>query len=275
MTILKELFGTDKPLIGVIHLLPLPGSPRWDGQIEAICQRAEQEAIALTTGGADGIIIENFFDAPFKKNQLDAVTISAFTLAVKSIRALTNKPIGINCLRNDGLAALAIAVATRAQFIRVNVFTGAMVTDQGIIEGNAHELLMSRQHLHAQKIKIFADILVKHATPLGFDNNIAYIAQETKNRALADALIVSGPTTGSPPTMTDLQSVKTVLPDCPLLIGSGIDKNNVSSLLKAADGGIVGSSLKRQGNLENPIDVERVRELKSSFVNSLALVKNS
>ena len=163
---LKSIFGTDKPLIGVIHLLPLPGSPRWDGRIDSICERAEQEAIALTTGGADGIIIENFFDAPYKKEHLDAVTISAFTLAVKRVMSLTNKPIGINCLRNDGISALAIAVATQAQFIRVNVFTGTMVTDQGLIEGNAHDLLLQRQYLVADKsIKIFADILVKHASP--------------------------------------------------------------------------------------------------------------
>src|SRR5271154_5146961 len=107
---LKTLFGTDKPLIGVIHLLPLPGSVRWDGQFSPIYERAEQEAIALATGGIDGIIVENFFDAPFTKGRLDAVTISTFTLAVNRIMALTNKPIGINCLRNDGLSSLAIAL---------------------------------------------------------------------------------------------------------------------------------------------------------------------
>jgi membrane complex biogenesis BtpA family protein len=271
----KALFGTDKPIIGVIHLLPLPGSPRWDGQIESICERAEQEAIALTTGGVDGIIIENFFDAPFKKDRLDAITISAFTLAVKRVMSLTNKPIGINCLRNDGLSALAIAVATQAQFIRVNILTGAMVTDQGLIEGIAHELLLYRHHLGASKsVKIFADILVKHAAPLGLTNNITHIAQDTKNRALADALIISGQSTGEPPDIDDLESVRKALPDCPLLAGSGVNKNNVVQILNIVDGIIVASSLKQQGYLENPIDVERVRELKSTFVNSINLVKN-
>src|SRR5271168_4813037 len=148
---LEELFGTTHPIIGVVHLLPLPGSPRWDGQIEPICQRAEQEAVALTTGGADGIIVENFFDAPFKKDRLDPATVAAFALAVKRVMALCDVPIGINCLRNDGLSAVAIAVATGAQFIRINVFTGAMVTDQGIIEGQAHDLLMYRRLLQAHK----------------------------------------------------------------------------------------------------------------------------
>ena len=267
---LKALFGTDKPLIGVIHLLPLPGSARWDGRLEPIYERAEQEAIALTTGGADGIIIENFFDAPFTKGRLDAVTVSAFTIAVTRIMALTNKPIGINCLRNDGLSGLAIAAATQAHFIRVNVLTGAMVTDQGLIEGIAHELLLYRQHLGASKsIKIFADILVKHANPLGSNPNICQIAQDTKTRALADALIISGPSTGTPPLIEDLKSVRTTLPDCPLLAGSGVDKNNIGKILSMADGAIVGSSLKRQGIIENPIDMERVRELKTSSLTAL------
>jgi membrane complex biogenesis BtpA family protein len=272
---LKKLFGTDKPLIGVIHLLPLPGSVRWDGQLAPILERAEQEAVSLTTGGADGIMVENFFDAPFTKGRLDAVTISIFTLAITRIMALTNKPIGINCLRNDGLSSLGIAVATQAQFIRVNVLTGAMVTDQGVIEGIAHELLQYRQHLGASKsIKIFADILVKHATPLGFNNDIQQIAQDTSTRALADALIISGQSTGDPPQIKDLESVRSILPDCPILVGSGLNKNNANQILNFANGAIVGSSLKRQGIIDNPIDTEKVRELKSIFSKSHDLIKN-
>jgi len=272
---LKALFGTDKPIIGVIHLLPLPGSPRFDGQIESICERAEQEAIALTTGGVDGIIVENFFDSPYKKTCLDPVTISAFTIAVKRIMALTSKPIGINCLRNDGISALAIAVATQAQFIRVNVLSHVMITDQGIIEGIAHELLLYRQHLGASRsVKIFADVLVKHAVPLGFNSDITNLAADTKNRALADALIISGQNTGTPPTLEDLKLVRNALPDCPLLAGSGVNKNNIAQILNIADGIIVASSLKQQGCLENPVDVERVREIKNTLVNSVHLIKN-
>ncbi len=272
---LKNLFGTDKPLIGVIHLLPLPGSVRWDGQLSPIYERAEQEAIALSTGGIDGIIIENLFDAPFTKGRLDPATISSFTLAVSRVMALTNKPIGINCLRNDGLSSLAIALATQAHFIRVNVLTGAMVTDQGLIEGIAHELLLYRQHLGANKsIKIFADILVKHASPLAFSNDIGRIAHDTKTRALADALIISGHSTGDPPLLEDLNSVRTLLPECPIFAGSGVDKNNIVQILNVADGAIVGSSLKRQGVIDNPVDAERVRELKSAFTNTIDLIKN-
>lgn len=259
---LEETFGTRKPILGVVHLLPLPGSPRWDGQLEPIYLRAEQEAVALASGGVDGIIIENFFDAPFAKGRIDTVAACIFSLTIKRVMSLCELPIGINCLRNDGLSALAIAAATGAQFIRVNVFTGAMVTDQGIIEGQAQELLLYRRSLLAQKkIKIFADILVKHATPLGAENDIALTAKDTFLRGMADALIVSGFATGSPPDLDDLKSVRQAVPECPLFAGSGCSKDNIQQILGVADGVIVASSLKREGLLENPIDVDRVRAL--------------
>ncbi len=259
---LEKLFGTAKPIIGVVHLLPLPGSPRWDGQIEPILQRAEQEAVALTTGGVDGIIVENFFDAPFRKSKLDPATVATFTLAVKRIMALSELPIGINCLRNDGISALAIAIATGAQFIRVNVFTGAMVTDQGIIEGEAHELMMYRRSLLAQKkVLIFADILVKHATTMGMDADIELAAKDAVHRGLADALIVSGRQTGESASLDDLRHVRLSLPYTPLLVGSGCAKDNIKELFGIADGAIIASSLKREGIIHNPIDVDRVKTL--------------
>jgi membrane complex biogenesis BtpA family protein len=258
----EELFGTTKPILGVVHLLPLPGSPRWDGQVEPICLRAEQEAVALASGGVDGIIVENFFDAPFSKTRIDTATACAFVLAVKRVMSLCELPIGINCLRNDGLSALAIAATTGAQFIRVNVFTGAMVTDQGIIEGQARELLLLRRSLAAQKkVKIFADIMVKHATPVGVGSDIRQIAKDAFERGGADALIVSGVATGSAPDRDDLREAKQAVPACPILAGSGCTKENIDGILGIVDGAIVASSLKREGLLENPIDVERVRSL--------------
>jgi uncharacterized protein len=259
---LEEIFGTRKPIVGVVHLLPLPGSPRWDGQIEPICLRAEQEAVALASGGVDGIIVENFFDAPFAKGRVDTVTACAFSLAVKRLMSLCELPIGINCLRNDGLTALAIAASTGAQFVRVNVFTGAMVTDQGIIEGQAQELLLYRRSLLAQKkIKILADIMVKHATPVGPGTDISLAAKDAFQRGLADGLIVSGVATGSSPDHKDLEAVKQAVPDCPVFAGSGCSKDNIDGILGIIDGVIVASSLKRGGVLENPIDVDKVRAL--------------
>jgi uncharacterized protein len=259
---LLELFGTAKPLIGVIHLLPLPGSPRWDGHLESVCLRAEQEAAALTTGGVNGIIVENFFDAPFAKNKVDTATACALAIVIKRVMAICELPIGVNVLRNDGMTALAVAATTGAQFIRVNVFTGAMLTDQGIIEGEAHALQLYRKQLGAHKtVKIFADVLVKHASSLSPNPDIKLIAKDTVQRGLADAIIVSGTATGDAPTLKDLQEAREAVPTTPILIGSGVAKSNIKSLLQFADGAIVASSLKRQGLIENPVDVERVRAL--------------
>lgn len=260
----EEIFGTSKPVIGVIHLLPLPGSPNWDGQMEPMLLRAEQEASSLASGGAHGIIIENFFDSPFTKNHVDTATACAMTLAAKRVMTVCQLPIGINVLRNDGMTALAVATAVGAKFIRVNVFTGAMLTDQGMIEGQAHELLNYRRHLSSKSIKIFADVMVKHASPVTPLADIGQMAKEAAYRGHADALIVSGIATGSAPALTSITSVREAVSDRPLLIGSGADRQNAASLLASADGVIVASSLKRQGKIENPIDVERVR----SFVNA-------
>lgn len=259
---LHELFGTERPVIGVIHLLPLPGSPRYAGDLESALARAEQEATALASGGAHGIIIENFFDAPFTKKRVDTATACAMALAVKRINGICDLPIGVNVLRNDGLTALAVAATAGAQFIRVNVLSGAMVTDQGLIEGEAHELHMYRRMLSAQtSVRILADVMVKHASPLGQDSDIALAAKDTVKRGLADGVIVSGTATGSPPNWDDLEKVREALPDTPILIGSGSNAENCSALLAIANGVIVASSLKRQGLVENPIDIERVRTL--------------
>lgn len=262
---LKDLFGTDRPVIGVIHLLPLPGSHRYAGNMEPIFERAEQEAAALASGGAHGIIIENFFDAPFAKNKVDTAAACAMSLVAKRVATIANLPLGINVLRNDAMTALAVAATTGAQFIRVNVYTGAMLTDQGIIEGEAHQLLNYRRFLGGdQQIRIFADVMVKHASPLTPFADIRQAAKDAVHRGMADALIVSGIATGDEPDQSDIQAVKESVSSTPVLVGSGATKENVSSLLSTADGVIVASSLKRQGLLENPVDVERVR----SFVNA-------
>ena len=231
--------------------------------------RAEQEAAALSSGGVDGIIVENFFDAPFRKSRVDPATACALSLVVQKIKAVSDLPIGVNVLRNDAKTALAVATTAGAAFIRVNIYTGAMLTDQGIIEGEAAEILQYRRLLAAEHIKIFADVMVKHASPLTPFADIKQMAKDTAGRGGADALIVSGIATGSSPDLDDLRAVKEATPDCPLFIGSGASADNAASLMSVADGMIVASSLKRQGKLENPIDVERVRILTGAVRSAL------
>ena len=255
---LYQLFKTRTPIIGVVHLLPLPTSPRWGGSLKTVIDRAEQEATALASGGVNGIIVENFFDAPFTKNQVDPAVVSAMTVVVQRIQNMVTLPIGINILRNDAKSAMAIASCVRAQFIRVNVLTGVMATDQGLIEGEAHQLLRYRRELGSD-VKIFADVLVKHARPLS-SPNLTVAVQDTIERGLADAVILSGWATGSPPNQEDLELAAQAAAGTPVFIGSGASWENVATLLQAADGVIVSSSLKRHGRREQTIDPIRVSQ---------------
>lgn len=255
---LNQLFKTPNPIIGVVHLLPLPTSPRWGGSLKAVIDRAEQEATALASGGVDGIIVENFFDAPFTKSQVDPSVVSAMTLVIHRLMNLVTLPIGINVLRNDGQSALAIATVVKAQFIRVNVLTGVMATDQGLIEGQAHQLLRYRREL-GSNVLILADVLVKHARPLG-SPNLTTAVQDTIERGLADGVILSGWATGSPPNLEDLELATAAANGTPVFIGSGASWENISTLMQAADGVIVSSSLKRHGRREQPIDPIRVSQ---------------
>jgi hypothetical protein len=255
---LHQIFKTPNPIIGVVHLLPLPTSPRWGGSLKAVINRAEQEVTALASGGVDGVIVENFFDAPFTKNQVDPAVVSAMTLIVQRLMNLVTLPVGINVLRNDAQSALAIATCVHAQFIRVNVLTGIMATDQGLIEGQAHQLLRYRRELGSD-VKIFADVLVKHARPLG-SPNLTTAVQETIERGLADGVILSGWATGSPPSLEDLELASAAADGTPVFIGSGASWENIPTLMQAADGVIVSSSLKRRGKIEQPIDPIRVSQ---------------
>lgn len=265
---LNQIFKTSHPIIGVVHLLPLPTSPRWGGSLKAVIDRAEQEAAALAAGGVDGLIIENFFDAPFAKDQVDPAVVSAMTLTIERVMNLVTLPVGINILRNDAQSALAIASTTGAQFIRVNVLTGVMATDQGFIEGQAHQLLRYRRELDTE-VKIIADVLVKHARPLG-SPNLTTAVRETIERGLADGVILSGWATGSPPSLEDLELALAAANGVPVLIGSGADWENIPALIQAANGVIVSSSLKRHGQIDQPIDPIRVSRFVESMRRSLA-----
>ena len=255
---LKHILKTDNPVIGVVHLFPLPTSARWKGKLKEVIARAEQEATALAAGGVDGIIIENFFDAPFSKDSVDPAVVSAMTLIVDRLKNMVMLPIGINVLRNDARSAMAIATCTDVQFIRVNVLTGVMATDQGLIEGKAHQLLKYRRELGSQ-VAILADVLVKHARPLGTPN-LTTAVKDTIERGLADGVILSGWATGSPPTQEDLELASAAAGDTPVFIGSGANWENIPQLMQAADGVIVSSSLKRGGKISETIDPIRVSQ---------------
>jgi membrane complex biogenesis BtpA family protein len=255
---LSDLFE-HKPLIGMVHLGALPGSARDEGDFSRTLRRATEDARALECGGLDAVMVENFFDAPFYRSAVPAYTVAAMTRAAMAVRESVSIPVGVNVLRNDAAAAIAIAHLCGAQFIRCNVYVGAAVTDQGIIEGAAREAVACRRLLGA-KVWIFADVAVKHAAVLG-DYQVEQQAQDAVERGLADALIVTGAATGAQTPLERLLAVKSAVPTTPVLAGSGLTERNAAQILSVADGAIVGSSLKREGAIAAPVDVERVRAL--------------
>jgi len=248
-----------KVLIGVVHLPPLPGSPRWRGNLAAVIKHAVTDAKAYERGGAHAVFIENFGDVPFTKGSVGPETIAAMAALGCAVREAINLPIGFNVLRNDARAALALCAACGGSFVRVNVHSGAMLTDQGLIEGNAYDTLRYRASV-CPKVEIFADIHVKHAVPLG-DWTLEDSAHDTLDRGLADALIVSGTGTGRAADPADVKSVRATCPEARLLLGSGVTAENAKEFLPFADGFIVASSLKVGGKLANPVDPKRVAAL--------------
>ncbi len=257
---MNPLFSANrKVLIGVVHLRPLPGSPRWGGDLKAVIDFAVADARAYERGGAHAIFIENFGDVPFTKVSVGPETIAAMSAAGCAVRAAVKLPLGFNVLRNDARAALALCAACDGDFIRVNVHTGAMLTDQGLIEGDAFNTVRYRDRIRPGA-QIFADVHVKHAVPLG-DWTLEDSAHDTVERGLADALIVSGVGTGQAADLAEVERVRRACPKTKLLLGSGVNVKNVKDYLRFADGVIVGSSLKLAGKLANPVDPKRVAAL--------------
>jgi membrane complex biogenesis BtpA family protein len=252
-----------KVLIGVVHLRPLPGSPRWHGDMESVVEFAVSDARAYEHGGAHALFIENFGDVPFTRGSVAPETIAAMAAAGRAIRQAVKLPLGFNVLRNDARAALALCAVCGGAFIRVNVHTGAMLTDQGLIEGNAYDTLRYRRSI-CPSAQIFADVHVKHAVPLG-NWTIEDAARDTVERGLADALIVSGAGTGLATDLADVERVRRTCPATKVLLGSGVAVENIRDYLPAADGFIVASSLKLNRRLSNPVDPKRVAALVRAF----------
>lgn len=246
-------------MFGMVHLLPLPGAPLFGGSIGEVIDRACTDASAITEGGAAGIVIENFGDKPFGKT-IGAETIAAMSRVIGEIGRVVTIPFGVNALRSDGLSALAIAVATGAAFIRINVHTGAMLTDQGLIEGDAGAVLRRRRELGADGVAIFADHLVKHAVPVG-EVDAAQSAKDLRYRGLADAVIGSGAETGGEADPTRFSLLRSAISDAPLVAGSGITASNARRYRGLIDGAIVGTSLKRNGDVAAAVEPARVRQV--------------
>lgn len=255
-------------LLGVVHLPAMPGDPRGgtgQGGFAFVAESAMRDAEALAEGGADGIVLENFGSTPYVKGIAGQRTpphqVAAMALLGVACRErFGGLAVGVNCLRSDAISALGIAAAAGLDFVRVNVHVGAYVTDQGVIEGEAHRTLRYRRELGVEDVKLVADVLVKHATPLA-PLDPADTTRDALERGLADAVIVTGAATGEPVSLELLEDVRQAAGTRTVLIGSGLTPERTTELAPLADGAIVGTWLKRDGLVSNPVDVGRVREL--------------
>ncbi|HNP88312.1 MAG: BtpA/SgcQ family protein [Chloroflexi bacterium SZAS-1] len=257
---LQQIFRTPKPVIGMVHCWPLPGAPGYTGYgMQTIIDNALRDAHALAEGGCDGLIVENMWDIPFRAGpNIQPESIAAQAVVAAAVKREIALPMGINLVHNGGVSLLGIAIASGAEFIRVCMFTGAGVWDAGEWdEGCAADLMRRRKELHAEHIKLFADVDKKHSVRFpGID--LATHIEWTRFFG-ADALIVSGRMTGDAPDLGKVREAKALAGDRPVLIGSGGDERNIGAFMEIIDGVIVGSSIKVGGRCENPVDRARVQ----------------
>ena len=252
--------------VGMIHLHPLPGSPRWSGDMEPVISAALADAEALVGGGLNAVMIENYHDIPFFPGRVPAETVAAMAVLVQAVgTAFPGLMTGVNVLRNDVESALGIAAATGARFVRVNVHTGTAVTDQGTIEGRAWKTLRRRREL-GLAVGILADVRVKHSRPL-VERPLAEEVRDLRLRGLADGVIVTGVATGAGTEPNEVAMVREAVPDCPVLVGSGVTPATVGDFLPFADGFIVGTSLQKPSPDSGWARVSRART--SEFVEAL------
>ncbi len=259
MRLLAKKSATNCSFIGALHLLPLPGSAGWAGSMRTVVDRCLKEAEVYSENGADGLIIENTHDTPYLRKNVDPGTIAGCAVAAAAVRERFDLPVGIQVLAAANLAALEVAATCDLDFVRAEGFAFAHVADEGIIEGDAGELLRRRAHLGCTEIEVWADAKKKHSShAITADLSIEEIAKGYLYFE-ADRVIVTGGHTGEAPLLEDVQAVSRS--GARTVIGSGIALENIVELARAADALIVGSSCKTDGNWKSPLEASRVRAL--------------
>jgi membrane complex biogenesis BtpA family protein len=249
-------------LNGMVHLRPLPGSPRAESMDEAL-RAALADARALLSAGFDGLVVENWGDAPFHPGAVPAVTVAAMTRIAAALVELAGPRarVAVNVLRNDARAALAVAAAAGAKAIRVNVHAGARLTDQGLVEGRAWETLRLRSAWSAPAVAVWADAAVKHSAALGEPRPLSDEVEELVLRGGVDAVLVTGSATGKAPARERLAEVLAAAHGRPVLVASGVDSSSVFEYLRAGPAGvIVGTALKEAGRVDSPVDPARAAD---------------
>ena len=273
---LKEIFKVECAVIGMVHLRPLPGAPHFrGGNLDELYDWAIRDVAALEEGGVDGVIIENAWDLPFSKPEdIGFETVAAMTSVANRLKSQTDLPIGVNCLANGAIQALAVAKAADLPFVRVNQWVNAYIANEGFVEGASARAARYRAHIKGENIRMFVDVHVKH----GSHSIIAdrSLADQTHDAVFfdADVLIATGTRTGNETEISEVEGIKNYT-NLPVIVGSGMNVNNAEKILSVADGCIIGSSLKEGGKWWNPVskqevvkfmnEVQKVRERGNRF----------
>ncbi|WP_448613820.1 BtpA/SgcQ family protein [Modestobacter sp. URMC 112] len=259
---LRDLFPRPKPLIGTVHLEPLPGAPQYEGQsMRAIVERAVSDARRYVEGGIDGLIVENEGDIPFLKPELvGPETVAAMSVVTREVVEAVSVPVGVLCLANATVQSLAIAKAAGARFVRANQWANAYIANEGFVEGSAATALRFRARIHARDVAVFADVHVKHGShAIVADRDVAQQTHDVEAFG-ADVLIATGRRTGDPTREAEVQEISGAA-SRPVVVGSGLDRTNADALMRVADGAIVGSAMKEDGVWWAPVSVERTRAI--------------
>jgi membrane complex biogenesis BtpA family protein len=261
--VIEGIFGVRRALIGVIHVGGLPGTPSHNRSLPEIVETAVAEARLYESAGFHGVVIENTHDRPYLKGSVGPEIVASLTVIGQEIRRAVSAPLGVQILAGANQAALAVALACGASFVRVEGFVFAHVADEGFIESSAGALLRYRRTIGADRIRVFADIKKKHsAHAMTADVSLVETAKAAEF-FLVDGVIVTGISTGQPTDVGEVRAVAAAI-GAPVLVGSGITSENVGDY-DAADALIVGSDVKRDGIWASPLDDARTRALASAF----------
>lgn len=257
---LDNIFQQKKPVIGMVHLRPLPGSPLYEPAgmgMDKIIRTAVEEAKMLEACGVDGVQVENMWDIPYLPGrQIGPETVAALAVGVYEVRKQVSIPVGAECHMNGACQALACAAAAGAQWIRVFEYCNAFISQSGYIEAAGGDIARKRSQWKAEQIAFLCDVNVKHGSHfIIHDRSVAEQAMDIEAQA-GDAVIVTGFDTGMPPTAEAVKECKQKT-SLPILLGSGLNLENAAQLMACADGAIVGSYFKEEGNWKNPVDEGR------------------
>ncbi|MDR2201459.1 MAG: BtpA/SgcQ family protein [Clostridiales bacterium] len=255
----NNIFGAGKGfIIGMVHCAPLLGTPGFCGDFDAVVARAAADALTLEKAGCDAVCVENMGDAPFAA-LLDTEQLCGLSIIAAAVKNAVRLPVGIDAAFNDCKASLSIARLIGGAFVRIPVFVDTVVFYGGAITPCARECMQFRQKIGAQSVKVFADIHVKHTHML-----LSRVTVEDSARAAcecgADAVIVTGTRIGAQTPLETVSRVKNAV-KIPVIIGSGVNKSNIAEQLKVGDGAIIGSGLKEDGDINNPVSLKLAKEL--------------